>query len=78
MTGICVYSLNEPQMVIPSANDFHLQVSSPGSDAGVTLPQVPCNFDGNVSPAPGGLSDIGAYKYGSSPGDAIGDVGPGI
>jgi hypothetical protein len=57
-----------PQVVIPSASDFHLQVSSPTIDAGVNLPQVACDFGGNVRPAPGGPSDTRAYEYGSSPG----------
>jgi parallel beta-helix repeat protein len=50
-----------------SSSDFHLQSSSPAKDAGVSLPEVPCDFDGNGRPA-GSAYDIGAYEQGGTPG----------
>ena len=55
-----------PNFVNPSGGDFHLQSSSPAINAGLTLPDVPCDFDGNGRPA-GSAYDIGAYEYGGSP-----------
>jgi len=56
-----------PNFVNEGSGDFHLQSSSPAIDAGTTLPEVPCDHDGNARPA-GSAYDIGAYEYGSSPG----------
>jgi hypothetical protein len=47
--------------------DFHLTANSPARDAGTSLPEVPCDYDGNARPA-GSAYDIGAFEYGSSPG----------
>jgi parallel beta-helix repeat protein len=58
---------SDPLFTNPSAGDFHLQSSSPARDAGVSLPEVPCDFDGNTRPA-GSAYDIGAYEYGGTPG----------
>jgi hypothetical protein len=58
---------SNPNFVNPSSGDFHLQSSSPARDAGVSLPEVPCDHDGNARPS-GSAYDIGAYEYGSSPG----------
>jgi len=54
----------DPQFVNAANADFHLQSTSPGIDAGATLPDVPTDYDGN--PRPQGLAcDIGAYEFGS-------------
>ena|SRR6266850_769783 len=58
---------SNPNFVNAANADFHLQSSSPARDAGATLPEVPCDHDGNSRPA-GSAYDIGAYEYGSSPG----------
>jgi parallel beta-helix repeat protein len=50
-----------------SSSDFHLQLGSPAINAGISLPEVPCDFDGNKRPG-GSAYDIGAFEYGSSPG----------
>jgi len=42
--------------------DFHLQSGSPAIDAGLTLSQVPYDFDGTARPQ-GSAYDIGAYEY---------------
>jgi parallel beta-helix repeat protein len=56
----------DPKYVNSSANDFHLQSTSPAINAGITLTEVPIDFDGN--PRPQGVgSDIGAYEYQSTP-----------
>src|SRR5438552_5511183 len=48
----------------PVTPNFHLQATSPAIDAGVPLPSVPTDCDGN--PRPQGLAyDIGAYEFGS-------------
>ena len=79
-TGTAVLSANlfgdsyDPRFVNPSAGDFHLQSGSPAIDAGLTLPDVPCDHDGNKRPA-GSAYDIGAYEYGSSPGGGCGGSG---
>ena len=54
-----------PLFINPSAGGFHLQSGSPAIDAGMTLPEVPCDFDGNSRPA-GSSHDIGAYEYGGT------------
>jgi parallel beta helix pectate lyase-like protein len=56
-----------PNFTNASSNDFHLQSTSPAKDAGATLPEVPCDFDGNGRPA-GSAYDIGVYEQGGSPG----------
>jgi hypothetical protein len=49
------------------AGNFHLTVASPAIDAGLTLAEVPTDFDKNLRPQ-GGRFDIGAYEYiGSAP-----------
>ena len=45
--------------------DFHLQAGSPGIDAGLNLPAVPDDMDGNARPQ-GASSDIGATEYSTS------------
>jgi hypothetical protein len=57
---------SDPKFVNASAGNFRLQQGSPSIDKGVTLPEVPCDFDGNRRPAGFGY-DIGAFEYGSSP-----------
>ena len=59
-------SNTNPRFVNPAAFDFHVQTGSPAIDAGLTLPDVPCDFDGNGRPA-GSAYDIGAYEYGGTP-----------
>jgi hypothetical protein len=69
---------SNPLFVNASANDFHLTSGSPAKGAGATLPEVPCDFDGNARPA-GSAYDIGAYEYGGTPGSgcATGPIGGG-
>jgi hypothetical protein len=55
---------SDPNFV--SSSDFHLTSGSPARDAGTSLPEVPCDFDGNGRPA-GSAYDIGAYEYGGTP-----------
>ena len=50
-----------------SAHDFHLQATSPAIDAGVTLAEVPTDFEGTPRPQGAGY-DIGAYEYRASAG----------
>ena len=52
----------DPRFVNPAVGDFHLQPSSPAIDAGLTLPEVPTDFDG-VSRPQGLAYDVGAYEY---------------
>jgi parallel beta-helix repeat protein len=66
-----------PNFVNPGSGDFHLQSSSPAKDAGTTLPEVPCDFDGNGRPA-GSAYDIGAYEYGGTPNANCSKGGGGI
>src|SRR5713101_2202123 len=51
-----------PLFVTPAGNDFHLQAGSPAIDAGVTLTQVPVDFDGLKRPQ-GIAYCIGAYEF---------------
>ena len=46
--------------------DFHLTSASPAIDAGVTLLEVPTDFEGVTRPQ-GNAWDMGAFEYGSSP-----------
>lgn len=52
----------DPQFVDASVYDFHLQSTSPAIDAGITLSQVPDDFDG-VSRPQGTGYDVGAYEF---------------
>lgn len=45
-----------------SATDYRLQKNSPAIDAGVNLPEVTDDYDGNPRPL-GGSYEIGAYEY---------------
>jgi hypothetical protein len=56
----------DPGFINPSGGDFHLTSGSPAKDAGVGLPEVPCDIEGNARPA-GGAYDIGAYEQGGTP-----------
>jgi parallel beta-helix repeat protein len=56
----------DPKFVNTSGGNFQLQSGSPAINAGVTLTDVPCDFDGNGRPA-GSAYDIGAYEYGGTP-----------
>ncbi len=50
--------------VDPAGGDFHLAAASPAVDAGITLPEVAVDLEGN--PRPQGLaSDIGCYESGA-------------
>src|SRR5439155_1154222 len=40
----------DPLFVNPTANNFHLQAGSPAIDAGITLSQVPVDFDSITRP----------------------------
>src|SRR4029077_18880698 len=51
-----------PLFVNATANNYHLQAGSPAIDAGVTLTQVPVDFDGVTRPQ-GPAYDIGAYEF---------------
>jgi hypothetical protein len=52
----------DPGFVNASAGDFHLTANSRAINAGMTLPEVPCDFAGDRRPV-GGAYDIGAYEY---------------
>ncbi|MCB0213632.1 MAG: right-handed parallel beta-helix repeat-containing protein [Anaerolineae bacterium] len=47
-----------------AAGDYRLKETGSAVDAGITLPDVPTDIDGNSRPA-GSAFDIGAYEYGS-------------
>ncbi len=47
----------------PASGDFHLAPASPAIDAGLTLPEVPTDLEGNPRPQ-GAASDIGCYESG--------------
>jgi parallel beta-helix repeat protein len=55
-----------PGFVNEAAEDFHLLSNSPAVDAGVTLPEVTVDFDGNARPY-GPAYDIGPYEYVGAP-----------
>jgi Right handed beta helix region/Pel9A-like, right handed beta helix region len=66
MTASNNITSTNPQFVNPSQDDFHLQQGSPAINAGITFPEVPCDYDGRKRPAGSGY-DLGAYEYGASP-----------
>lgn len=49
----------DPRLVNPDGFDFHLQSGSPAIDAGMTVPQVTDDYEGNIRPQ-GARFDIGA------------------
>lgn len=57
---------SDPKFVKSSANDFHLQSTSPAIDAGMALTAVPVDFSGIPRPQGSGY-DIGAYEYQANP-----------
>ncbi len=64
---------SDPAFIDPANADFKLRANSPAIDQGVTLADVPNDFDG--VPRPQGLAyDIGAYEYDGSPGAPSGLV----
>lgn len=52
----------DPNFVNAAAQDFHLQSGSPAIDTGVTVTEVPNDFDLVVRPQ-GSAYDIGAYEF---------------
>jgi hypothetical protein len=56
---------NDPQFVNATGLDFHLRSTSPAIDAGLSIGQVPDDFDGVHRPQ-GAAYDIGAYEYGGT------------
>ena len=65
----------DPKFIDTASNNFHLQPSSLAINTGLSLPEVPCDFNGNARPA-GGAYDIGAYEYGAAPGGGCAGGGP--
>jgi len=55
---------SDPLFANPSQGDFHLTSGSPAIDAGISLPEVPTDFEGTPRPQ-GSAYDIGADEYGS-------------
>src|SRR5262249_23594672 len=53
---------SDPMFLNVAAYDFHLQAGSAAINSGVTLSEVPNDFDGTARPQ-GGAYDIGAYEY---------------
>jgi hypothetical protein len=53
---------SEPLFVDSATFDFHLQPGSPAIDAGVSLAEVPDDYDGTSRPQ-GAAYDIGAYEF---------------
>ena len=47
---------------IGTGKDFHLQSTSPAIDAGMSISEVPNDYDGNTSPK-GPRHDIGALEF---------------
>jgi Right handed beta helix region len=59
----------DPGVVNAGGGDFHLQSSSPAVDKGMTLAEVPNDFDYGKRAFPvGGNYDIGAFEFGAPPG----------
>ncbi len=54
--------VGDPLFVDEQNFDFHLQEGSPAIDSGLSLLEVPFDFDGNLRPQGNGF-DIGAYEY---------------
>ncbi len=52
----------DPLFIDPANINFNLQTTSPAIDAGVTLTEVPTDFDGIVRPQ-GTAHDIGAFEH---------------
>jgi len=52
----------DPLFVDAAGGDFHLRSGSPCIDAGIALPEVTNDFEGNPRPQGAGC-DIGAYEY---------------
>jgi parallel beta-helix repeat protein len=52
--------------VNPASGDYHLKAGSPAIDAGLTLPTVTADLEGNSRPQGSGY-DIGAFEYASGP-----------
>jgi hypothetical protein len=62
-SGQGMNSLGEdPQFYDVVAKDFHLKENSPGIDAGLELPSVVTDMDGNTRPQ-GSAYDLGAFEY---------------
>ena len=61
--------VGDPKFLNPSANDFHLQSNSSALNAGISLPEVPTDFEGTPRPQ-GGSYDIGADEYGPGAGSS--------
>lgn len=58
-----------PAFVNAAGGDFHLTAGSPAIDKGLTLAEVPNDFDYGKRPFPtGGAADIGAFEFGAPPG----------
>jgi hypothetical protein len=66
----------DPLFISPVSNDFHLQAGSPAIGVGFDLSgTVTTDFDGNTRTVP---YDIGAYKFGDSPGSPLAPNSGGI
>jgi hypothetical protein len=74
-SGTNCANVGDPQFINASGNDFHLSPSSPAINTGISLSEVPCDFDGNARPS-GGAYDIGAYEYGATPGGGCAGTTP--
>jgi hypothetical protein len=61
--------LTDPLLVNAGSGDFHLLPNSPAINAGVSLFQVPTDFEGTPRPQ-GGAYDIGADEYGAGVGSS--------
>jgi len=56
----------DPLFVDPAAGDYHLKMTSPAIDAGLSLTDVTDDYEGNHRPQ-GNAFDIGAYEWLSKP-----------
>jgi hypothetical protein len=59
----------DPQFInyqINGSGDYRLKSNSPAIRAGITLPQIPCDFNGHSRLA-GSAYDLGVYAYNSTP-----------